>query len=284
MDGAPALVCLFHYSLYFFSFVPTSFLPFLVLLRVSFICAYLPRSEGHRLLGLYYFFLFPHGLSNWLDISSCLTNSLGFCPFFLFPRAYCPIFSSFVSIGLLAIISYHVIPWGVYLSYWTFMAYLLCLLPSIVPMDLLVATLATLALLGFLPFFLGFHSPTLLLPLVMPMGLLATIPASCYANWVFLLLSLGFHSPFTLLLPFVVRMGLLVAIPTTLARLVFLPLFLGFHSLFAFIMFLPFFSSFFTIGLFCYWALCQKWVSTMSFRLFQLLGSKTLGTKCIRTS
>ena len=57
------------------------------------------------------------------------------------------------------------------------MAYLLYLLPSIVPMDLLVATLATLALLGFLPFFLGFHSPTLLLPLVMPMGLLATIPA-----------------------------------------------------------------------------------------------------------
>ena len=85
--SALALVCSFHYSLHVFSFVPMSFLPFLsclVLLCVSFVHAYLPRNEGHGLLGLHYFFLFPHGLAHWLDISFCPANSLGFCPPFLF--------------------------------------------------------------------------------------------------------------------------------------------------------------------------------------------------------
>ena len=278
-------MCLFHYSLHFFSFVPTSFLPFLVLLRVSFICAYLPRSEGHRLLGLYYFFLFPHGLSNWLDISSCLTNSLGFCPFFLFPRAYCPIFSSFVSIGLLAIISYHVIPWGVYLSYWTFMAYLLYLLPFIVPMDLLVATLATLALLGFYFFSWAF--------IALPYFYLLLCQWAC---WLLFLpcWPIGFFYFF--LWAFIARLLyfylLLCVWACWLLFLLHWPVWSFYLFSWAFIAYLLsscFFhsfhlSSFFTIGLFCYWALCQKWVSIMSFRLFQLLGSKTLGTKCIRTS
>ena len=50
--------------------------------------------EGHGLIGLHYFFLFPYGLAHWLDISFYPTNSLGFCPSFLFLQTQWPLFYS----------------------------------------------------------------------------------------------------------------------------------------------------------------------------------------------
>ena len=98
-------------------------------------------------------------------------------------------FFFFFSTCLLAIISCHVSPLGVYLSYWTFITHLLYLLPSIVLI-----------------------------------GLLATIPTTL-SRWVFSLFFLSFHGSFTLLLPLVVSMSLLDAILATLAYWVFFYLF-----------------------------------------------------------
>ena len=220
-----------------------------------------------------------------------LPNQLvGLFPSFLIssgPLAPFLFFFFFFSTCLLAIISCHVSPLGVYLSYWTFITHLLYLLPSIVLIGLLATIPTTLNRWVFSLFFLSFHgSFTLLLPLVVSMSLLDAILATL-AYWVFftsflglswpiyftftsccahelagyyschvgllgfLHLFLGFHGPFTLLLPLVVHMGLLAAILATLAHWVLLPLFLGFHSPFAFIMFLPFFSSFIFLH---YWA------------------------------
>ena len=75
--------------------------------------------------------------------------------------------------------------------------------------------------LDLLPLFLGFHGPfTLLLPLIVPMGLLAVI-LTMFRPIGFLPLYLGFHDLFILLLPLIVPMSLLVVILVMLAHWVY---------------------------------------------------------------
>ena len=161
VGGALALVCSFHYPLRLFSFMPMSFLPCLVLLCVSSTHAYLPR-KGVSASGFSLFLLIPSwacllvwhkflpnqfvGLLFFFLINSVPLVSFSFIAVVMGLSAHWfftssfgsswPIyftFTSFLPISLLAVISYHVGPLGIYLFYWTFIARLLNFYLSLCP-------------------------------------------------------------------------------------------------------------------------------------------------------
>ena len=145
MCGASALVCSLRYHLRLFSFIPMLLLACLVLLCVSSTCAYLPR-KGAWVSGFALFLLIPSWacLLVWhkflpiqfvrllfffiisldpLVSFSLLAVVINLPAHWFFTSSFRPsypiyfIFTFFVPMGLLAVISYHVGPLGVYLFY-----------------------------------------------------------------------------------------------------------------------------------------------------------------------
>ena len=201
----------------------------------------------HGFLGLPYFFSFPHGLVCLFGISSCQTNSLGFCSSFLCPSLF---FSSCYGHKLVNPLVFYLFLWALIAQLLYF--YLFC------THGLASYYFLSCWPIGRLPFLLDFHNLfTLLLPLVVSMGLLAIIsyhvgPLGVYLfSWTFIAHLLYFtsrcayESTDCYFLPY--------------KPIRFLPLFLGSHDPFASIRFLSLFSSIFLH----YWAICQKRVSTL---------------------